>query len=62
MIVQLVAAIVSQNPYQTCQPAEASETIKVKGQPVLRGILLEYLASCVGPSRVTLLLLFQPAL
>ncbi|KAF2191720.1 kinase-like protein [Zopfia rhizophila CBS 207.26] len=47
-IVQLVAAVVSQNPYQTSQPAEAygtaeaTETIKVKSQTVLRGILLEY--------------------
>lgn len=50
-IVQLVAAVVSQNPYQTAQPgeayefhetAEAIEIIKLKGRTVLQGILLEY--------------------
>ena len=47
-IVQLVAAVVSRNPYQTVQDVEDSHTIQINGfrkfkpQVVLRGLLLEY--------------------
>ncbi|KAK3684861.1 hypothetical protein B0T22DRAFT_491886 [Podospora appendiculata] len=39
-IVQLIAAIVSQNPYQTTQPGKEYDPV------VLRGILLEYHPNC----------------
>lgn len=42
-IVQLVAVVVSQNPYQTTQPdTTMTGTVGTKSSTVLRGILLEY--------------------
>lgn len=50
-VIQLVAAVISQNPYQTAQAGEADELHKIvevtefinlNGPTVLRGILLEY--------------------